>query len=202
MKITKIVAQSDGKKFNVFIDGEYTFFIKGSKFQFQAGDFISDADLENIFDNIIFPECWDKALYLLKFKSRTKKELAEKLSQCGYVDLIVDRVIDELKNYNLLDDKAFAKDYLSLSLNKGYGLKKISFDLINIKGIDKEIVAEVFDDSSDADEFNAAYNLLQCKFSSKKCDSVLKNKIYSFLYRRGFSNDVISEVLSFFIKRK
>ena len=82
---------------------------------------------------------------------------------------------------------------------KGYGRKRIQFEL-NLKGLGGKNIETVISKSiSDADECQGAERIYQKharRFNREKDELKRKDKIYKFLYGRGFSQVVISEVIN------
>ena len=81
---------------------------------------------------------YQNALKILDFAPQTEKVLYLKLLKKGYSKEIIKKVINKLKEENLLNDKYYAKIYANnLVQNKQLGIKKILLKL-NLKGINKK----------------------------------------------------------------
>ena len=131
-----------------------------------------------------YEETKEKALRLLEFRSHTKKELIIKLSQCGADDTNIQRTLEFLENYNLVDDEEYAKRLAhDLKHLKKYGKNRIKSALYE-KGISSQTIEEIVEDIEDDEE--ELQQLLQKKlkgdFSQKNIDKAMRYFIY-----RGYS---------------
>ncbi len=91
----------------------------------------------------------DKALRLLEFRSHSEKELRDKLVRAGGQD--IDEIIDFCKEYNFINDTAYAKA-LACDLHrlKKFGKKRIEMELKH-KGIDTD---DIYQALSELEETN------------------------------------------------
>ena len=103
----------------------------------------------------------------------------------------ISRVIDFLTEYNLIDDKAYVKSYINdKSRINNWSKGKIRYKLKS-KFIDDSLIDTYLDEISYDEEYEKAYDA-----GLNKKESVNdKNKVYRFLASRGFSYDIISDVL-------
>lgn len=139
---------------------------------------------------------FDTAVYLLNFKNRTYKELADKLKSKGYSDTEIDNALDKLSSYNYVNDESYTLSYIKSNMNKK-GKRLIRRELTE-KGIDKAVIDEKFDELSDeyGEEDNIETIFLK-RFSEFDLNDVKSNnKIYSYFLRRGFSFDKISKIVT------
>lgn len=144
--------------------------------------------------------CKERSIYILTNYSKTEKQLRDKLKQSGkYTPEIIDKTIAFLKEHNFLNDKDFANRFIELHKN-AYSKKVIRQKLL-IKGIKKEILDEVFaDNEENIDETQVIKRLLLKKcpdyYENKdNMDIKAKQKIYSFLMRKGFPYNLVSSVM-------
>lgn len=144
--------------------------------------------------------CKERSIYILTNYSKTEKQLRDKLKQNGkYTTEIIDKTIVFLKEHNFLNDKDFANRFIELNKN-AYSKRAIRQKLI-IKGINKEILDEVFaDNEENIDETQVIKRLLLKKCPDyyekrENMDIKEKQKIYSFLMRKGFSYNLVSSVM-------
>jgi regulatory protein len=139
------------------------------------------------------------ALRILTRRDHSKHELSQKLKTRGYAGEIIDEVISECERLDYINDKRTAQVFIRQLQNKGYGLRRIRFEL-NLKGLHGKHIQGVLSKSiSNADECQCAEKILQKharRFDREKEGLKRKDKIYRFLYGRGFSKAVISELIS------
>jgi regulatory protein len=128
---------------------------------------------------------------LLKYRSRSEKEIREKLTTKKNPPEIIDKVIADLKKIGLIDDRKFALDWLNFRLKAAFGIKKVIFELKQ-KGIDKDIINELI---KRAEKENLSSGILQ-SLAEKKFRMLgkrhmdkfkIKQKLFNYLMRRGFS---------------
>ena len=148
--------------------------------------------------------CKERAIYIITNYSKTEKQLRDKLSQSGkYTEEIIDETIKFLKKHNFINDKDFAKRFIELH-KSSYSIKVLKQKLYQ-KGIKKDIIDEIFeDDNVDFDEEAIIKKLLlkKCPDYYERMDEMdmkEKQKLLSFLFRKGFSYDKISDVMKGFI---
>ena len=135
---------------------------------------------------------YNKALDILSRREHSKNELAQKLKN-KYKNIdIVDEVVSKLIKNNLLNNIRFAEAYVSARKRKGFGPKKISYELIAKGLLDKEIEGVL----NDIGGWNqAALKAFKKKFPEGKSDDIkitLKQK--NFLANRGFGFQEIESV--------
>ena len=138
---------------------------------------------------------FNKALFFLKFRPRTEKEvydyLFKKIKSTHYSTDDVEKVIEKLKEMDLLNDKKFIEDYVSFySKNNPKSKKVLTLELLK-KGVNKNLIDEYFL-KNQLDEEELAFLLLKKRFSRWALIDKKKRlkKAFDFLARRGFSFDI------------
>jgi len=136
------------------------------------------------------------ALKLLEYRERSEEEVRSRMGKKKYNEKLIDRTIEFLKDQNLLNDRRFARMWTESCLRRSYGRWKVQADL-NEKGVNKEIIEETLKELySKVNETQIAINLIQKKWSFlKKENNILLRQVSNFLERRGFSFEVITEVI-------
>jgi regulatory protein len=139
------------------------------------------------------------ALRILTRRDHSKHELTQKLKVRGYAGNVIDEVITECERFEYINDERTAQVFIRQLHEKGYGRKRIRFEL-NLKGLrGKHIQAVLSQSISDADECQCAESIFQKhirRFDREEDVSKRKDKIFRFLYGRGFSKAVISELIT------
>ena len=139
------------------------------------------------------------ALRILTRRDHSKHELKQKLKVRGYAGKVIDEVITECERFECISDERTAQVFIRQLHRKGYGRRRIRFEL-SLKGLrGKHILAVLSQSISDADECQCAEKIFQKhtrRFDREKDVLKRRDKIYRFLYGRGFSKAVISEVIS------
>ena len=137
---------------------------------------------------------YNKALDILSRREHSKQELKLKLSaKFEDINLIRD-AIDRLEKNNLLNDSRFAEMYVSIRKRKGFGPKRISYELSN-KGIEESVSNQII--SAEGAWEDAALMVFKKKYKEGVSeDTKVKLKQKSFLQNRGFSFKEIESVFS------
>ena len=135
------------------------------------------------------------ALRLLKYRSRSCKELRNRLTQKGYSIILIEKTIDYLLELDYLDDLKFAKSFVEDKINqKGVGPIYLKSELSK-HGIPQDQISIVI---SEAYEVHSKDQLIK-KHIEKRKNALIdkssenqKRKIIHFLQRKGFSWNQIS----------
>lgn len=139
-----------------------------------------------------------KAYVFIKFRPRSEKEVRERLKQKEVPSSIIQQAIEELYQFELLDDALFAKQWAEeKALSKHYGRSKVMQELMQ-KGINREIAAytveEVF---GETDEAASAVALLESKYRQGLAEEDKKKAIH-FLLRKGYSFSLANQAVKRF----
>ena len=104
----------------LYIDGEYavtvdtmTFLSTGKK----VGSEITDEELYELIETSKFNRAKEKALYLIEYRNRTKKELSDKLIPL-FGESASTLAIERLEELGLINDESYARVYAEILLNK------------------------------------------------------------------------------------
>jgi regulatory protein len=84
-----------------------------------------------------FDRALSYSLLLLKYRLRSEREIIARLGQKGYSPKISKRVVERLRQYNLLNDAFFAQEFIQYAFEKGWGRRKIEFRLQKL-GVSKD----------------------------------------------------------------
>ncbi|MDP2927870.1 MAG: regulatory protein RecX [Candidatus Omnitrophota bacterium] len=137
------------------------------------------------------------AFLLLKFRLRSENELKARLKQKGFSEELSQDTVNFLKDKEFIDDCVFARGWVASRLRRPFGLRKIRQELVG-KGLDKEIIENSLSQVKEHyNESQIVSQLAQQRFSKLKGIEPFKAKarVYGYLMRRGFSPDVIGEVI-------
>ncbi len=137
------------------------------------------------------------AFLLLKFRLRSECELKTRLKQKGFSEELSQDTVNFLKDKEFIDDRVFARGWVGARLKRSLGLRKIKQELLQ-KGIGQEIIDESLAQvKEDYRENQVVRQLAQKRFSKLKGVDLFKAKarVYAYLVRRGFSVDIVGEVV-------
>ncbi len=138
------------------------------------------------------------ALRLLRFRLRSIKEMAQRLKQRGHRGFIIARVIDELEDKKLLDDRVFAGLWIGDRITLKPSGKSLLIRELKSKGVSDAVIEEAFERLGGAyDEYEMASPLARKKAGRLKGinEDKAKKRLLDFLSRRGFSYNTIWRVL-------
>jgi len=139
------------------------------------------------------------ALRILTGRDHSKYELIQKLKHRGFKPEDIEKAVTECERFDYINDERTARVYIEQLIRKGYGVKRIRHAMKN-KGLRGERIQNIlFETVSDADERENAERILKKNIKRFERESDLKkrkDKIYRFLYARGFSQDTIRKLIN------
>lgn len=139
-------------------------------------------------------------LRLLTARARTRAELEGQLTKRGYPDDVSTLVLDRLAEVGLVDDAAFAEQWVrSRRDTAGKGKRALAAEL-RTKGVDGEVISGVLDGIDAAAERTRAEQLVQAKlrrenFAGDDGAKVMR-RLVAMLARRGYSQTLACDVVS------
>lgn len=134
---------------------------------------------------------------LLKFRLRSEKEICQRLKQKNFNEAVIKGALDFLKEYRFIDDALFAKTWIESRLKKPLGIRKIKEEL-KIKGIDKEIIEDALGQIQPGySEEEVVSRLTRDRLKKPKGiePQKAKRRVFAYLLRRGFSPDIVMDVV-------
>jgi regulatory protein len=197
--ITAINSQKrNPNRYSVFIDGRFVLGVDKKTVEdmdLKIGKLIDEKDLEKITSQEELNKTQAYALMLLGYRERSLQEMRMRMRQKGYEEKLIEKVVKYLKDQNLINDKRFARLWAESRIKKGYGSWRIKSELEQ-KGVDREMVDEILKDLySGVDEVQVALDLIKEKRWVSKEPQRLTERVSNLLRRRGFSFEVISNVV-------
>ena len=131
----------------------------------------------------------EKALRLLEFRSHSEYELRTKLLHAGAEAGDIDRIMEFLREYSLIDDRIYARRLASdLSNLKKFGSYRIKSELMR-RGISNVICEEVISEL-DCDETQMLLPLMEKKLGGD-FDRKSRDRAFRYFASRGYSFDDI-----------
>ncbi|OGK42059.1 hypothetical protein A3A74_00255 [Candidatus Roizmanbacteria bacterium RIFCSPLOWO2_01_FULL_35_13] len=152
----------------------------------------SDNDLQELFN---------KAYFFLKFRPRTKKEMRDylykKIQKRHFSRDDADKVILQLEEQKMIDDKAFVEWFIDQrSRTKQKGAFVLKGEMLRL-GIPKELINQRLEEKP-LEEEDLAFKALSSKWhrfkNLEKKDRFVKAT--ALLSRRGFSFDLIRKTIN------
>lgn len=198
--ITAIEAQKKrSKRRSIFVDGEFVAGVHedvAAALNLSVGQsFDRDRLLELIrAENV--RKAYDRALRLIAYRDRSESEVRRRLLASDFSEEVADEVVRKLADVGLLNDERFSEQWVkSRTLSKPMGRARLAWELRS-KGVEPETVEQALRDFGEDTEYTLAMSAAQKKLGRMdRTDPSLREKLASFLGRRGFDWDVIRKVL-------
>ena len=109
----------------------------------------------------------------------------------NFCEIIIEDIIDDLKEKNWLSDERVVSVYLNSKGNL-YGEKRIWFELEKL-GIDQQVIEKILQ-TSEVCDYEKAKILLSKKFKDQATSMKEKVKRRDYLMRRGFSCSISNKL--------
>ncbi len=198
MLITAVEERKKGMS-ALFIDGEYavsidtvTLISSGKK----TGSDITDEELYELLEKSKINRAKEKALYLIEYRARTRKEIMDKLIPL-YGENAAELAVERLEELGLIDDEAFAREYAQqLLTKKKYSIKRASFEMQK-KGIERDLIDEILEEL-EPDPVEQIVSLLETKYARYLDDEKGRARAVNGLESMGYSWYDIKEAMAEF----
>ena len=179
----------------LFIDGEYVMNLDAQTLienRFDVGREIDDDELKDIIDKSNERRAKDKAMWLISYRSHSKKELFDKLRR-DFDEESSQKAVNRMQELGLINDSEFAKAYArKLVYGKKMSLRAAGFELQR-KGIDNITAEQVLSDL----DYDAQTQIID--FISKKYrnieDEKVRRRAVAALQRKGYGWDEIKQAI-------
>lgn len=204
--VTKIIEQKNNKeRVNIYIDHEFFAGVHKEvvyKFRIEEGVQVDKEKLALLIYDENLRSAKNKAFNILARTMQSEMLLRDKLSKEGYQEEIIDNVIEILKDYKMIDDEEYAKNYVRNKMNNNkYGKKRIIFELTKRK-ISEDIINKAISEIEDEKIYENAVYLAKKKLRSIKDKE--RNKIYQKLSQhlayKGYDYEIIRKVVNAVMK--
>ncbi|MDR3090858.1 MAG: regulatory protein RecX [Clostridiales bacterium] len=202
MEITDIKPQvRQPGRISVFIDGAFAFGMteaERARYGLAAGETITRELYDKIVGELILVKANAAAMRYLSYRDRSEGETRLYLSEKGFGEDVINKLIRFLRKYKYLDDAAFASRYAADSFNlKGFGNRKIAFELAR-KGVRRELIAPAIEEALESVDLQEVITkiLRRRGFGAEdKEDRDERYKAVSYLTGRGFLREDIRSAL-------
>jgi len=200
MIVTQITSITKGRC-RVQIEGQPAFLLYAGELRrlgIREGEALSEECLREIREKILPGRAKKRAMHLLQKRDYTEAALRGKLEAGEYPEDCIEEAIAYVESYGYVDDLRYARDYILYHLDRK-SRTRIEQDLMR-RGIDRDIIRAVFEELEEEgtrqDEAAMIQKLLEKKkYDPKTAARQEKQRMYAFLYRRGFHADAISRAL-------
>lgn len=149
--------------------------------------------------------CLDTALRLLGRRDHSCRELSRKLKQRGFTADAIAATVAACEEMNYLNDRRFCEGYTGELRRKGYGVMRI-VQKLKEKGVADAHIHESIDRSChETSQVEDCRRVIDRRIPSDHpvpSDEKGRDRLYRFLYQRGFSGEVIKAALKETLKRR
>jgi regulatory protein len=198
--ITAIEAQKKrGNRRSIFVDGEFVAGVHEEivlALGLAVGQVFDRERLVELLNAETKRKARESAIRLINYRDRSVSEIRQRLIRDDFPEEIVEEVTDQLSRTGLLDDEKFCRDWIKArSASKPMGKARLAWELRS-KGVDASTVDQALEELDDETEYDLALSAAVRKLRKMDCaDPLTKNRLSSFLRRRGFDWDTISRVI-------
>ena len=159
-----------------------------------VGDQLSFDTYKDILADDEFNRGKNIALSKISYAQKTSFEIEKILKDNDFSGNTIEKVINFLNEYGILNDELYVKSYVSDKHNiSRWAKNKIRYSL-KAKKISDILIETYIDKISDDEEYEKAYN-----FALKKARDNFsmenKQKVYRYLAGKGFEFDIINKVV-------
>lgn len=188
------IEEYNKNKYRVFINDEFAFVLyKGELRRYGIKkDMIFTAELrQEIIGTVLTKRAKLRAMHLLEKNDRTEADVRRKLKDNLYPQETIDEAVAYVKSYHYIDDARYAANYIRYK-SASSGRNEIRQILLQ-RGINKDIIEEQLEASA-FDESELIIRLMhkRCK-EPEQADYGEKQKLFAYLYRKGFTYDIIEK---------
>ena len=140
----------------------------------------------------------NNAYCLLRTRPRSESEIRKRLKLKTYTDAVIDDVVLSLKRTGDINDEKFARFWVESRMQMNPAGDVVLKHELKDKGISESIIDSAIEEKKKAyNEYDIAFSMAGDRFERlKKLDrrKALK-RVYDFLLRRGFSYDVVRQII-------
>lgn len=187
-------------------DGRYFPLYSGElrRYGIEEGAYIEEEVCGQIMSEIVLKRCRERAMYILQRSDKTEKQLRDKLSEGKYPPEVIDSAILFAKKYGYVNDYEYAENYIRLHIDN-QSIRMIKQKL-RTKGIEREVYEELlheYEERSGYSQENLIMDIIERKrFDCTTDEPREKNRIVSYLLRKGFEYSDISRCISIIRKKE
>lgn len=200
MLVTQISEVSKSRS-RIYLDGQFAFILyKGElrQFQIKEGQELTEECYRQIMTQILPKRAKLRSMNLLQSRDYTRKQLEDKLKQGEYPQECIEKALSYVESYGYIDDSRYAGDYIEYHIQTKSRIR-IETDLMR-RGISKEVIRQAFEELANLGVVQDEAALIRDLLNKKKycADTATRQdrqKMYGFLYRKGFSPEAIVRAL-------
>lgn len=194
MIITAIEPFERGKnRVAVYLNDEFAFVLyKGelSKYKLEIGNSVDEDLYNSILTETLYKRARLRGMNLLQKMDRTEYDLRDKLKKGGYPMEVIDNAIEYLKSFKYIDDKRYADNYVHFKQDSMS--RREIINKLREKGVSDSVIEESVSCIENDKEIEVICDLIQKRVgNNSSLEYNDKMKLFSYLYRKGYSIDNI-----------
>jgi len=197
MKITEIRPRRKGLS-AVFIDGEYALALDTQtllEHRIDVGRELDDEDLHDLIESSNERRAKEKALWLISYRSHSKKELRDKISRTCDRNA-AEKAVERMEELGLVNDRDYAERYAhTLIFTKHMSRRGAAMELRR-RGIDRELADEVLE-NIEVDEREQIQAVISRKYPNIT-DEKIRRRAVAALQRLGYGWEDIKAAINDF----
>lgn len=186
----------DRARVAVFLDGEESFSLALiHALWLKVGQTLSDNEIDALRASDTLEKARQRVIGLLEYRPRTVQEVRQRLARAGVDDATSGKVIDELREAGLLDDRAFADAWVESRLRANPRGKRMLAWELRRKGAAPDAVSAALSGIDDSVAALAAARKRLPRLDGLEARE-RRQKLIEHLARNGFSYTIIEDVLA------
>jgi regulatory protein len=197
-KITAIEPQQKNpRRVNVYLDGEFAFGLATiTAAWMMVGQELSDEKIAALQDSDAREVAYQKALHFLSYRPRSAHEVRQNLLKRGIEETLVEETIERLQQAGLVNDADFARAWVeNRNTFRQRGKSALRMELRQ-KGLSDEDMRSVLDRDVDEEALAVEAARKQIRRYAGLEWPEFRQKLGSYLARRGFSYTILAPVVS------
>ena len=204
--ITALEPQRRTGRTNIFIDGEFALGVQTPVVEDRklgVGQEITEEEIKAVTRDEARRRAINNAVRMLESRSRSRAEIINRLNERGYEPDVVDAVLAQLERAGLIDDHAFAKEWVEARsrAREPIGRVRLKHEL-KLKGISPELLETALDGvdvNLELDQAMRAARRHTKPYGDIKGWIAERQRLIGYLQRRGYgwetTNATIRQVL-------
>jgi regulatory protein len=195
-KITALKLQKRNRqRVNVYLDGEFAFGLSRILTAWlQVGQEISDEKIAELQAEDSLEVAYQQALKFLNYRQRSESEVRKNLESHQVSETNIENILERLKRGGLLNDQQFASTWVeNRSEFHPRSKRALTFELRQ-RGLDQTTIEQALEEVDDEEMAYRAGLKQARKYQSLEWPD-FREKLSTYLLRRGFHYEVISQVV-------
>jgi regulatory protein len=190
------VQKRNPQRVNVYLDGEFAFGLaRIIAAWLKVGERLSDEKISQLQAEDGFENAYQHALRYLSYRPRTREEIRRNLKERDTSEDVIDNILERLVKLGLVNDAHFAQSWVeNRSTFRPRSRRALTYEL-QLRGVDPQTIEQSLEL---LDEEGLAYQaaLKQVRKLDKLDWQSFRQKMYSFLARRGFNYEVCAPIVA------